>query len=139
MSAIPLGTDIRGPLRRDGQSGTCLKDRMVKVQTTLVASAGFEPTHVPDIRGIASIQAPFTQASPPTSALNGQEGVPVGESYLGAAYLVRVQSVITQLSEFTGFIVDLLILPDPLVGEGFPPRSCASAALGKSYGGKGEW
>ena len=56
--------------------------------------------------------------------------MPVGESYLGAAYLVGVQSVITQLSEFTGFIVNPLILPDPLVGEGFPPRfareACAS-------------
>ena len=62
--------------------------------------------------------------------------MPVGESYLGAAYLVRVQSVITQLSEFTGFIVDLLILPDPLVGEGFPPRSYGEAR--KSHGGKGE-
>ncbi len=28
--------------------------------------------------------------------------------------------------------------PSPLVGEGFPPRSCASAALRKSHGGKGE-
>jgi hypothetical protein len=38
MSAIPLGADIRDILRRDGRSGTRLKDRMVKVQTTLVAS-----------------------------------------------------------------------------------------------------
>ena len=28
--------------------------------------------------------------------------------------------------------------PENLVGEGFPPRSCASAALRKSHGGKGE-
>jgi hypothetical protein len=43
MSAIPLGADIRDILRRDGRSGTRLKDRMVKVQTTLVASPGFGP------------------------------------------------------------------------------------------------
>jgi hypothetical protein len=43
MSAIPLGADIRGLLRNDGRSGTRLKDLMVKVQTTLVASPGFGP------------------------------------------------------------------------------------------------
>jgi hypothetical protein len=44
--------------------------------------------------------------------------VPVGESYLGAAYRgVGVAKGGHQLSEFTGFIVDLLISPDPLVGE----------------------
>jgi hypothetical protein len=30
------------------------------------------------------------------------------------------------------------LFPSPLVGEGFPPRSCASEALRKSHGGKGE-
>ena len=42
----------------------------------------------------------------------------MAESYLGAAYLVGVAKGGHQLSEFTGFFVDLLISPDPLVGEG---------------------
>jgi hypothetical protein len=38
MSALPLGADIRGLLDAMVDPGTRLKDRMVKVQTTLVAS-----------------------------------------------------------------------------------------------------
>jgi hypothetical protein len=51
--------------------------------------------------------------------------VPVGESYLGAAYLVGVAKGGHQLSDFTGFFfVDPLISPDPLMGEGEKRVNC---------------
>jgi hypothetical protein len=43
MSAVPAGTDIRGPRDAKVAPSTGLKDRVIKVQTTLVASPGFGP------------------------------------------------------------------------------------------------